>query len=101
MWKKAFTNTLHKCFRKVRIVKKKKMSNSDDLLKERVKMKNEMKSPNIDEEMKRIIEERIRHIEEEIGEEVVNDNHKVIIETVNQLGGGNNLNGSGRKCGVC
>ena len=72
-WKKAFTNILHKCFRKVRIVKKKDINKSDDLLKERVKMKNEIKYPNIDEVMKRTIEERIIEIEEEIGEEAVND----------------------------
>ena len=96
-WKKAFTNILHKCFKKVRIVKKKKMNKSDELLQERVKMKNEMKSPVIEEEMRRKIEERIRQIEVELGEEVVNDNHKVIVDTINQLGGGNDLNGSGRK----
>ena len=96
-WKKTFNNILHKCFKKVRIVKNKKMAKSDNLLRERVKLKTEIKSTSIDEDMKCRIEERIKQIEDEIGEEVMNDNHKVIVETIKQLGDGNQLDGSGRK----
>ena len=48
-WKKAFINILHKCFIKVRIVKKKEINKADNLLKERIKLINESKSSNIDD----------------------------------------------------
>ena len=66
-WKKTFNNILHKCFKKVRIVKNKKMAKSDNLLRERVKLKTEIKSTSIDEDMKCRIEERIKQIEDKSG----------------------------------
>ena len=95
--KKAFENVLHKCFRKIRIVKKKEKNNADKLLLERVNLKKEIKSSNIDENMKEKIRERIKQIEDEIGEEVTVENHNVVLETLKQLGDGYNLNGSGRR----
>ena len=96
-WKKAFENVLHKCFKKIRIVKKKDKTNADKILLERVKLKKEIKSCDVDAKMKEKIEERIKQIEETIGEEVTVENHKVIVDTLKQLGDGYNLNGSGRR----
>ena len=96
-WKKAFNNVLHKCFKKIRIVKKKDVNKTDDLLKERIKLKNNFKSEGIDDEMKTKIKERIKHIEDDIGEEIAIENYKVIMETMKELGDENNMNGSGRK----
>ena len=78
-WKKTFENVLHKCFKKIRIVKKKEKTNEDQMLLERVKLKKEIKSCNVDAKMKEKIEERIKQIEETIGEDVAVENHKVII----------------------
>ena len=96
-WKKCFNNILHKCFRKIRITKKKETSKTDELLKERIKLNKEIKCQTVDDNMKDMINERIRQIEEEIGEDVANENHKVVVETLHELGDGSNLNGSGRK----
>ena len=96
-WKKCFNNILHKCFRKIRITKKKETSKTDELLKERIKLNKEIKCQIVDDNMKDMINERIRQIEEEIGEDVENENHKVVVETLHELGDGSNLNGSGRK----
>ena len=96
-WKKAFENVLHKCFKKIRIVKKKDKTNADKILLERVKLKKEIKSCDVDAKMKEKIEERIKQIEETIGEEVTVENHKVIVDNLKQLGDGYNLNGSGRR----
>jgi uncharacterized membrane-anchored protein YjiN (DUF445 family) len=87
-WRKTFKNILHKCFRKIRIVKRKQQIKSDDMLKERIKLKNEANCTAIDEEMKDKIEERIRQIEDEIGEDTVKENHKAIVDTINELGDG-------------
>ena len=53
-WLKTFNTILHKCFRKVRICEsKKKMNNTENnLISERVKLRNEIKSKTIDEDMK-------------------------------------------------
>ena len=59
------------------------MNNTENnLISERVKLKNEIKSKTIDEDMKEQIEQRIKQIEEDIGSKVVNDYHKEIIETI-------------------
>ena len=71
--------------------------NADKILLERVKLKKEIKSCNVDEKMKEKIEGRIKHIEETIGEEVAVENHKDIVDTLKQLRDGYNLNGSGRR----
>ena len=71
-WKKTFKDILHKCFKKVRIVKKKTVIKAEQLLKERIKLKNEMKLT-IDDKLKQTIKEKIDMIEDEIGEEIVND----------------------------
>ena len=45
-WLKAFNSILHKCFRNIRICQKKKIieSSENNLIKERIKLKNEEKS---------------------------------------------------------
>ena len=96
-WLKTFNSILHKCFRKVRVCENKKKSESNDkhLIRERINLKKEIP---IDEEMKSKIEERIKQIEMEIGNKIVDDYHKVIIETIKGLGGDETcLDGSGRK----
>ena len=95
-WKKTFNNILHKCFRKVRIVKKKSIIKTDILLKQRLKLKNKMKVTS-DEEVKRTIQKQINDIEDELGEEVVNENYKLIVETAKDLGDGSDLNGLERQ----
>ena len=57
----------------------------------------EVKLPSIDEEGKRNIEEKIKMIENDIGEEVINQNHKEIIETVKDLGDGQEINNIQRR----
>ena len=96
-WRKSFKNILHKCFRKIRITKRKEQFKSDIKLKERIKLKNEEKSSTIDEDMREQISKRISQIEEDIGDDVAKENHKIIIETIKELGDEDNLNGSGRK----
>ena len=39
-WRKTFKNILHKCSQKIRIVKRKQQIKSDEILKERIKLKN-------------------------------------------------------------
>ena len=73
------------------------MSKADNLLQERIKLNKEMKCNDIGDEMKEKIEERIRQIEEEIGDGVADENHKMVVETLKELGDESNLNGSGRK----
>ena len=80
--KKTFKNILHKCFRKIRIAKKKQQTKSDHMLKERIKLKNEAKCSIVDDEMKDKINDRIRQIEEEIGNDIANENHKAVVETI-------------------
>ena len=84
-------------FRKIKIVKKKEISKTDNLLKERVLLKNDMKSSVIDDDMKEKIEKRIKVIEDEIGDDIANENCKVVLDTLKKLGDSSNLNGSGRK----
>ena len=43
-WKSSVDNILQKCFRKVRIVKKKKETKTEQLLLKRIKLKNELKN---------------------------------------------------------
>ena len=74
-WKKIFNDILQKCFKKVRVVKNKKNTNLDQLLKERVLLKKNAKLCIEDDEMKEKLEERIKHIENTIGEKTINENH--------------------------
>ena len=93
---KTFNSILYKCFRKVRICENKKKSGNDKsaLMKERIKLK---KAKPIDAEMKLKIEERIKQIEEDIGNKIVGDYHKDIMETIKEFGGDEtSLDGSGR-----
>ena len=75
------------------------MQNTENsLIKERIDLKKDMKSKTVDEEMKLKIEERIKQIEEDIGNKVVDEYHKEIIETIEGLGGDQTaLDGAGRK----
>ena len=99
-WNKVFKSVLHKCFRKVRIVKneKKERKQSEHILRERIKLKKEARVVNIDEKTKLKIEERIKQIENEIGTEIEEENHEAILEAIHALGGNEtSLNGAGRK----
>jgi hypothetical protein len=91
-WLKYFNSILYKCFKKVRIVsnKKKEMNGNKNLLVERSKLLKEGKAGFIDEDLKIKIEKRIGEIEEEIGDEVLEENIKEIVETLQTLGGDDN-----------
>ena len=98
-WLKTFNATLHKCFKKVRVVNNdKKKDTNEILLQERVDLKKEGKLKDISDENRIKIEERIAQIEEQIGEEISGKYAKEIKDTVLKLGGDkHHLNGSGRK----
>ena len=99
-WNKVFTSILHKCFRKVRIVnnKKKGKNNIEELLRERIKLKKEIKSIVNDEELKLQIEERIVQIENCVGDDIAKEYYNDITETLLEIGGEDDeLNGSGRQ----
>ena len=81
-WKKTFNDILHKCFNKVRIVKKKSLVKYDNLLKERMILKKEIRSGIIDEELRTKIKQKIEAIEESIGDKAVQENFRTIVETV-------------------
>ena len=51
------------------------------MLLQRIRLKNEVKNVNIDDEMRTKINQRIRQIEDAIGEETAENNFKDIIET--------------------
>ena len=67
------------------------------MLKERVKLKTEAKKVDIDENMKILIKQRIEIIEKEITEDVVHENFKMVVETLEEISDDGNINGSGRK----
>ena len=98
-WLKAFNSILYKCFRKVRICenKKKSLNNQNSLIEERLELQKESKSKAIDQNIKIKIEERIRKIEEDLGNEISDSYYKEIVETISDLGGDDtNIDGSGR-----
>ena len=96
-WYKIFNSILHKCFRKVRICEKKNKDSKTQLMEERINLKKKVKDVIIDNEMKAKLNQRIVEIEEEIGEELAENFHKEIIDTIKDLGGdGTNIDGSGR-----
>ena len=69
----------------------------DELINERFELRNKAKSTFNNEDMKVKIEQRIKEIEENIGDEIAENYHKEIVDTINTLGGDHqNLNGSGR-----
>ena len=96
-WKRNVDRILQKCFRRVRIIKKKKETKTEQLLLKRVKYKNDLKSSTIKEEMKMKIRQRIKQIEDDIGDEVAYNNFKDVVETIKELGEDVNMNGSGRR----
>ena len=98
-WLELFNTILQNCFRKIRVDRNsRKEDMKDELIKERVELKNKSKLVSNNEDMKIKIEKRIKEIEEKIGDEVAASFHKEIVETINNLGGDHqNLNGSGRK----
>lgn len=101
-WKKVFNSLLYKCFRKVRIVSKRKKDETKtkifENLKEIAEMKKELKVVEIDEEMRFKIQDRIKQIEEEVEREVSEEYLKEIMETLRELGGEeNSISGEGRK----
>ena len=99
MWLNTFNSILHNCFRKVRVVNnKKKQTQNEKNLVERIELKKKVKLPNIDEDMKRKIEERILQIEEEVGNDISEKYYEEVLVTLKKLGGDRtNLSGSGRK----
>ena len=94
-------NILHKCFKKIRVVnntKKAKFDDSENLIKERINLKNEVKADQMDDDLKVRIENRIEQIENEIGDTIAKEFLQEIAKTIDELGGeGEALNGSGRK----
>ena len=97
IWKQCFDGILKKCFKKIRIAPKKTISKTEELLKERVKLKTEAKKVDIDENMKDLIKQRIEIIEKEITEDVVHGNFKMVVETLEEISDDGNINDSGRK----
>ena len=97
VWKQNFDDILKKCFKKVRIAPKKTKTKTEEMLKERVKLKNEAKSIEMDENVKELIKERIENIEKEISEEVVHENFKMVVDTLEEISDNGNINSSGRK----
>ena len=85
---KQFNTILHKCFKKVRIVnnKKKDMGGNKNLFVERMNLMKVMKSGSVDEKEKSEAENRVREIEKEIGEEVLEDNIKHLKKTLEMVG---------------
>ena len=67
------------------------------MLLQRIRLKNEVKNVNIDDEMRTKINQRVRQIEDAIGEEEAENNFKDIIETMKELGECSNINGAGRR----
>ena len=99
-WFKLFNSILHKCFKKVRIVssKKKEKDNTEQLFKERIMLQKQVKEETIDENVKSQIEDRIKQIEDGIGQEVSEEFVGEVVETLRALGGNNTeLGGTGRK----
>ena len=99
-WLKTFNNILYKCFKKVRICDNKKKSENEQnsLLNERIKLKQDEKKNTIDDETRKKIQERIRYIENEIGEETVQSFHRDIVEAIKGLGGDETaIDGTGRR----
>ena len=66
-------------------MKNKKNVQIEQLLKERFQLKKELKSC-VADNIKEDLEERIKAIEDDIGENVISENHKVILDTVKELG---------------
>ena len=95
-WKNIFDNIIRKCFKKIRIKPKKVETKTELLLAERMKLKQQVKLSNLDENMKMNLKIRINQIENDIGEDVKEENFKVITETVKEFGG-ESINVSGRK----
>ena len=62
-WQKLFNSLLYKCFKKVRIVGKKKMEENKlklfEMMKERTKSKKELEKPHIDDETKEKIKNKL------------------------------------------
>ena len=100
VWLKTFNSIIYKCFRKIRMCKKKKetFSNKNALLRERLDLIKNIKSKDNSEALKRQIKDRINQIENDIGTEIVNRYHEEIIETIKDLGGDETaIDGSGRQ----
>ena len=95
-WKEVFDTIISKCFRKIRITPKKVETKMEKLLTERLKLKNQAKLSVVDDDEKESIDHKIMQIEDDIGEEVMNENYKDIAEQVQEFGV-ENMNGSGRK----
>ena len=94
-WLKIIDSILYKCFRKIILVDKKKQEN--DLVREKLDLKNKLKKKDISEEMKIELNDKIKEIEDAIGDDISEKYHREIVDTINALGGDQkNLNGSAR-----
>ena len=65
-------------------------------MKERIKLKSQAKLIGVEKDVKENIEQKIKEIEDDIGEHVVKENFMKVAETVKELGV-DIINGSGRK----
>ena len=102
-WNKALKSAICKSFRKVRIVKKKKKEEKKkemfQKLIERKDLKKKLERKEvINDDMKTVIEVRIKQIEDEIEKEVSEDQMKEAMETLRELGcQEDSMKGEGRK----
>ena len=79
------------------MTKKKKEYATDVLLSERSSMIKELNSVNLNQDRRKQIEDRIEHIEAEIGDEITEKFKGEIDNTVKKMGSvGHELNGNGR-----
>ena len=97
-WLKSFNAILHKCFKKIRVVKKELPGNkAHKLFQERIKLKKQVADTTLNKDVKQEIEAKLEAIEEEIGDEISEEYGKEILETIKSLGGDHQaINGSGR-----
>ena len=98
-WLKTFNTILHKCFKKIRVVNNDEKGNkAHKLLKERLRLKREAGDPDISQEIKSGLEDKIRTIDEELSKEISEEYAQEVLETIESLGGDRQaINGSGRK----
>ena len=98
-WFKTFNHILHKCFRKVRVVENKNKTDrgTDNMIRERIELKKESKSNQIDEHMKEKINVRIAEIEEKIGDNIAQEFLESLDDAIKEVGGEkDDISGAGR-----
>ena len=89
-WIKVFDSILYKCFRKVRVVKKKKEAQKcNKIMEEKRKLEKDNKNKVVTEEIKSDIVNRIKQIEKDIEKEITEENIKETVEAIKSLSGSN------------